>query len=144
MTYGAGNRIDRDIEQALRDEGRTTRGTTMEFSRQAEMLKDAFQTHLAPFDPSGEGGLATAGLLAGLPGVFDEFGASLRAVADRMGDGPFQRAAQEVLHELAAATSGLRDRAAESSGQFERDHENELNRLRNPRPQEQAWDTARN
>jgi|HubBroStandDraft_2_1064218.scaffolds.fasta_scaffold857163_2 hypothetical protein len=117
---------------------------TSAFSARAEALKDAIQTHLTPFDPAGEGGVATAGLLASLPDVYDEFGKSLRTIADRMGDGPFERAAQEILHELAAATSGMRDKAAESSAQFERDHEGELHRLRNPRPQEAAWDTARN
>ena len=116
----------------------------MGHSRQAEAVKEAVQTHLAPFDPAGEGGLATADLLGELPGVYDDLGQSLRAIADRMGDGPFARAAQDVLHELAAATAGLRDKAAESSAQLERDHEPELRRLREPRPQEHAWDTANN
>ena len=102
-------------------------------------LQEAFQTHLAPFDPGGRGGLATADLLGDLPGVYDAFGQALRTVADRMGDGPYAQAAQEVLHELAAATAGLRDKAAESAAQFERSHEPELKRLRNPRPQEAAW-----
>lgn len=116
----------------------------MGFSKETEALKEAFQTHLAPYDPAGEGGLATADLLAGLPDVFDEFGAALRSIADRMGDGPFAASAREVLHELAARTSGLRDAAHESSQQFERAHQVELDRLRNPRPQEQAWDVRAN
>jgi hypothetical protein len=116
----------------------------MGFDRNTEAIRDALQTHLASFDPAGEGGLATAGLLGGLPDVFDELARSIRTVADRMGDGPFERAAQDILHELAAMASGGHDKAAESARQFERDHEPELRRLREPRQQEQAWDTANN
>jgi hypothetical protein len=116
----------------------------MTTSPRAMALVDAIQTHLAPFHPAAEGGLATAELIAGMGGVYDTLAQALRTVADRMGDGPFQQAAQNLLHELAAGTAGLRDKAAESSAQFERDHEPELKRLREPRPQEQAWDTANN
>jgi hypothetical protein len=95
------------------------------------------------FEP--EGGLEWADFHHAMPGVFSELGDHIRAMGERLGDDyPDDPAVTDGWHDAANQVAALHDHFEELAQLFERQHAEELARLRDPRPNEEVWDVTRN
>jgi hypothetical protein len=67
----------------------------------------------------------------------------MNRLADRLGsEFPVHHAVIEHLHEMAATTAGLAEFAQEAHSIHRVAHAKELERIEEPRPNEQIWDVA--
>lgn len=83
--------------------------------------------------------------LAGLPGLFDALAAAVAGVAERLGsEFPVHPSVPEHLEEIAATVAGMGEFAAEAHGIHRVAHAAEMERIENPRPNEELWDVAGN
>jgi hypothetical protein len=76
----------------------------------------------------------------GMPGTFRQFAADLAGVGDRLGESPINAPVLEALKEAAATLAGIADQFDEVKATFQSEHEHELKRYDDPRPDEKAWD----
>jgi hypothetical protein len=98
---------------------------------------------MARFDP---------GNLAQLEGIFPDlctlFGGLARGIgglAAKYGDDlPVKPVVAEAISEIAASLGGLSAAAEEAHGLFRSAHQDEIERIENPRPNEKVWDTTSN
>jgi hypothetical protein len=97
--------------------------------------------HIGSWEP--ENAKDLDGFLAALPELFDTLGGSLRSVAGRLDGLPIHRSVIERLHDIAATIGGMSDFSGEAHATHRAQHEKELERIENPRPQEEFWDVSR-
>jgi len=95
--------------------------------------------HLGAWTP--EDGEDAARMCRVLPQVIRSLAAALGSLADLYRDGPFDRQIADMLDELAKGEHTVAGYADELGPAFERLHEQQLNRLRHPRPGESTWNT---
>jgi hypothetical protein len=92
-----------------------------------------------------ENALELDSFLAGLPGLFEALAAAMAGVAERLGaEFPVDPAVPEHLAEIAATVAGMGDFAAEAHAIHRTVHAPELERIENPRQNEDLWDVAAN
>ncbi|MBM7786495.1 hypothetical protein [Tenggerimyces flavus] len=83
--------------------------------------------------------------LGDLSELYDALATTQARLAERFGsDLPIGAAVVEHLSELASGAAALTDHARESRSIFRSAHEDEFNRLENPRPKEELWDVTTN
>ncbi len=83
--------------------------------------------------------------LAGLPLLFEALAAAVSGVAERLGsEFPVHPSVPEHLEEIAATVAGMGEFAAEAHAIHRVAHAAELERIENPRPNEELWDVAGN
>lgn len=82
---------------------------------------------------------------ADLPDFFERQISAFQAFADHLEqEQPLEPAVAEHYREMLANLAGIRDHVQEGISVFESAHERELQRLEEPRPNEQAWDVTQN
>lgn len=80
-----------------------------------------------------------------LPEVTESLGSAISSIADTLGsDNPVDVQVADKLREIASAIAGTSDLTAEAHSTFRSAHEDDLNRLENPRPGEELWDQQSN
>lgn len=98
---------------------------------------------LGRFDPSNLDELE--GVFPDLKELFEGLAAGIKGLSAKFGDDlPVKPHVAEAIGELGAALAGLGDAAEEAHSLFLTAHEDEINRIRNPRPNERIWDTTAN
>lgn len=103
---------------------------------------EAFAAACTGFDPQSADELR--GMFEGLPQYFEEQAAAMKAFVDKCGsEFPLKSVVVEALGEIASNLAGLQDHASEVNQTFLQAHEDELNRLDNPRHGEELWDVSR-
>jgi len=81
--------------------------------------------------------------LGSLPRLFESVASSLSHVADTLGDQfPVDPSVPERLREIASTVTGMADYSGEAHAAHRVAHERELERIENPRPNEQLWDVT--
>ena len=106
-------------------------------------LAEEVQAGFAGFDPHNVADME--GMFQDMPDFFDQFTTGIRTLASRFGEQlPVDPRVAEAIMEVGATLSGLADHCRETHKLFEQAHETELERLRNPRPQEKIWDVQNN
>lgn len=106
-------------------------------------VTDAIDEHIgaAEFDNA----VAIFGFLAGLEPMCSHLGMALANAAARLGsDSPLDRAVVDHLNEMAAFAVNLGAWGQQAHSLARAAHENDLQRLENPRPNEQAFDVQAN
>lgn len=92
-----------------------------------------------------ENALDLDGFLAGLPALFEMLAAAMAGVAERLGtEFPVHPSVPEHLEEIAATVAGMGEFAAEAHAIHRLAHAAEMERIENPRPNEELWDVAGN
>ena len=92
-----------------------------------------------------ENALDLDSFLAGLPGLFEAVAASVASVAERLGsEFPVDPSVPDHLQEIAATVAGMGEYAAEAHAIHRLAHAAEMERIENPRPNEELWDVAGN
>ena len=108
-------------------------------SSNIDAATEAINQHVGGFRPVTPGSLGM--FLQALPDLLHSVGGSLSNVADTLGEEfPVEPSLVERLREIAASVSGLADSAGEAHSVHRNAHEKELERLENPRVNEQFWD----
>lgn len=80
-----------------------------------------------------------------LKDVFESLKDGVQKLSDKFGEElPVKPEVAEGIGEAVSALAGLQDHFEELEKRFEQLHHDELERLRNPRPQEELWDKSRN
>lgn len=81
--------------------------------------------------------------LSGLPDYFAAVASAFNTVAERLADGyPVHPSVPERLREIASTIGGMADYSGEAHAAHRAMHERELERLENPRRNEQFWDVS--
>ncbi len=105
----------------------------------AEAVTEGF----ANFDPHNAADLM--GMFETMPDFFEELARALNVLAQKSEDElPIHPATQEGIREIAAVLGGLHDQAGELNKLFRETHAKEIERIEEPRPQEQLWDVSTN
>lgn len=92
-----------------------------------------------------ENALDLDAFLAGLPRLFETLAASVATVGELLGaEYPVDPALPEHLLEIAATVAGMGDLAAEAHNIHRIAHAMQLERIEEPRPNEQLWDVVEN
>jgi hypothetical protein len=108
-----------------------------------EATAEAVESHIGGWRPESAADLDL--FLASLPLLFEAVSNSIIRVAATLGaDFPVDAAVPERLHEIAATVAGMADFSAEAHAVHRVAHAAELERIENPRPNEQIWDVAQN
>ena len=103
---------------------------------------DAVGEHLGGYEP--ENGLEWADFMASLPDLSTEVGDHLNTIGERLGDDyPDDPQVTEAWNSYAQKVRSSADEAEEAHQAFERAHEDELRRLREPRQNEEVWDVSK-
>lgn len=106
-------------------------------------LAEEVQSGFGNFSP--ENVLDMEGMFEDLPEFFEAFRDGVRTLGTRFGEQlPIDPKVAEAIMEVGATLSGLADHCREMRQLFETAHATELERLRNPRPQEKIWDVSQN
>lgn len=112
-------------------------------SQQVDAAAEAIEEHVGGFEP--ENMTDFEGFLQRLPRLFEALAGSLATVAERHGgEYPVNPAVIDHLHEMASAAAGQQEYAAEAHQIFATSHAEDLQRLNDPRPNEQLWDVVEN
>lgn len=112
-------------------------------AHQLEAATEAIHGSIGGFEPENVEDLGA--FLQDLPNVFEAMTSGLHRLADRFGDElPLHSSVVEHVREMASSLSGLHEYAAEAHHVFRTAHEQELERLENPRPNEKLWDVVEN
>jgi len=92
-----------------------------------------------------ENALDLDSFLGGLPGLFEALAAAVAGVAERLGsEFPVHPSVPDHLQEIAATAAGMSEFAAEAHAIHRTAHAAEMDRIENPRPNEELWDVAGN
>lgn len=92
-----------------------------------------------------ESALDLDSFLEGLPALFEVLAAAMAGVAERLGaEFPVHPSVPEHLEEIAATVAGMGEFAAEAHAIHRIAHAAEMERIENPRPNEELWDVAGN
>jgi hypothetical protein len=119
--------------------GGTQPGRKRTVSSQVDAATEAIDQHIGGYEPQTPTDLGM--FLQALPQLFESLGTALSHVADTLGDQfPVEPALPEQLREIGASAAGLADQATEAHSVHRNAHEKELERLENPRTNEQFWD----
>lgn len=104
---------------------------------------EAISEYIGTWAP--ENALDLDSFLAGLPGLFEALAAAVAGVAERLGaEFPVHPTVAEHLDEIAATVAGMGEFAAEAHMIHRIAHAAEMERIENPRPNEELWDVAGN
>jgi hypothetical protein len=104
---------------------------------------EAVTAGFAGFEPQNATDLRT--MFSDFPDFYGELARGVGILADKFdGELPVHPSVAEGIREMVATLAGLRDHADELNGMFKQAHEKELQRLDEPRPQEELWDVSRN
>ena len=100
---------------------------------------EAVEQVIGGYDPEN---LMSAGqVFPDLGEFWEAMARSLDALKDRLADGsPLNNSLIESLGEMSAVVGGLADTAREGYADFQRIHEDDINRIENPRPGEEKAD----
>jgi hypothetical protein len=108
-------------------------------SSPVEAAAEAVHQHIGGFTPESAGELDR--FLHDLPRLFERTAEALAQLADRFGsDLPVHPSVHEHLRELAAVSAGSAEFAEEAWSLHRTVHDRELERIENPRPNEDLWD----
>jgi hypothetical protein len=108
-----------------------------------EAAAEALETHIGSWQPENAADLDV--FLASLPMLFEAVSNSIIRVASTLGaEFPVDAVVPERLHEIAATVAGMTDFSAEAHAVHRVAHARELERIENPRPNEQIWDVGQN
>jgi hypothetical protein len=103
---------------------------------------EAATQHIGGWEPENASDLDM--FLAGLPQYFEAVGQAFSQVADRLSDGyPVHPSVPERLREIGSTIMGMADYSGEAHAAHRAMHEQELDRLENPRTREEFWDVSR-
>jgi hypothetical protein len=92
-----------------------------------------------------ENALDLDAFLEGLPRLFEAVAASVAGVAERLGsEFPVDPSVPEHLQEIAATVAGMGEFAGEAHAIHRIAHAAEMDRIENPRPNEELWDVVEN
>jgi hypothetical protein len=81
--------------------------------------------------------------LQDFPQLFEHLGQAVITMASTLGEQfPVDPSLPEKLREIGASVSGMAEEAREAHGVHRNVHEAEMNRIENPRPNEQMWDVT--
>ena len=98
---------------------------------------------MAGFDPANLKELE--GIFPDLKELFDGLATGIRGLSAKYGDElPVKPVVAEAIAEIAATCAGLSAATEEAHGTFRSAHADEIERIENPRPNEQVWDTTSN
>jgi hypothetical protein len=104
-----------------------------------QALGEEVQAGFSGFKPENINDLT--GMFDDLPEFWNQFADGIRTLASRFDDElPVDPAVAEAIREMGATVVGLREHCVEMAALFERAHEAELKRLREPRVNEKMWD----
>lgn len=104
---------------------------------------DAITEHVAGFEP--ENVTDILGFLSGLDHLFSTLGSSLITVAERLGsEHPVDASVVDMVQQMGSHALNLGEYGTTAHGLFRAAHETELQRLEQPRVNEQEWDVERN
>jgi len=107
-----------------------------------DKITDAISEAFTGYEPND--GIEWADLLHAMPGLFTELGAQIKTLGERLGDDyPDTPAVTDSWNDLGDAANGIGDAGEELAQTFEREHEDELKRLREPRQNEEVWDVSK-
>lgn len=108
-----------------------------------QQAAEAVTAGFANFNP--ENATDLMGMFEGLSPFFEELASLLDVLARKSEDElPVHPTVNEGLREIVATLTGLRDHAEELNGIFREAHKTEIERIENPRPQEELWDVRNN
>lgn len=111
-------------------------------THQLEDTAEAIHQGIGGFEPENVDDLGS--FLQALPATYDAFTSGLQQLADRFGDElPVHSAVVEHIREMASQFAGLFEYGNEAYGIFRNSHENDLERLENPRPGEEFMDVSK-
>lgn len=110
-------------------------------SNQLGDTAEAIQQGIGGFEPENVEDLGA--FLQALPAVYEALASGLNRVADRFGDEyPLHPAVVEHIRELGSHAAGQHEYAAEAHHVFTTTHQDDLERLENPRPGEEFMDVG--
>jgi hypothetical protein len=126
--------------------GRRSRSNPQEHisgSSHIDAATEAVSEYIGSWSP--DSALDLDSFLAGLPRLFDTLAAAVSGVAERLtAEFPVHPSVPEHLEEIAATVAGMSEFAAEAHAIHLVAHAAELERIENPRPNEELWDVATN
>jgi hypothetical protein len=104
---------------------------------------EAITQHIAGFEP--ENVIDIMGFLSGLDHLFSTLGSSLITVSEKLGsEHPVDASVVDMLQQMGSHALNLGEYGTTAHGLFRAAHETELQRLEQPRVNEQEWDVERN
>lgn len=107
-----------------------------------DAITEAIDSGIGGFEPENVDHLGA--FLQSLPGVYEALTSGLNRLADRFGDElPLHPAVVEHIREMASSAAGLFEYSNEAYGIFRSSHEDDLERLENPRPGEEFMDASK-
>jgi hypothetical protein len=110
-------------------------------SNQLQDTAEAIHQGIGSFEPENVDDLGA--FLQGLPAVYEALTSGLSRLADRFGDEyPLHPAVVEHIRELGSAAAGQHEYAAEAHHIFTTSHQDDLERLDNPRTGEEFMDVS--
>jgi hypothetical protein len=119
------------------------KGDRQAVSGHIDAATEAVSEYIGAWAP--ENALELDSFLAGLPRLFEALAAAMAGVAERLGsEFPVQPSVPEHLLEIASTVAGMGDLAAEAHAIHRVAHAAEMERIENPRPNEELWDVAGN
>lgn len=108
-----------------------------------DAASEAVTQHIGGWEPENASDLD--GMLARLPQFFDATSQAFSTMAERLADGyPVHPSVPEILREIGSTIAGMSDFSGEAHAAHRNMHERELERLENPRRNEQFWDVKEN
>lgn len=112
-------------------------------SSHIDAATEAVSEYIGAWAP--ESALDLDSFLSGLPRLFDTLAAAVSGVAERLtAEFPIHPSVPEHLEEIAATVAGMSEFAAEAHAIHLVAHAAEMERIENPRPNEELWDVATN
>jgi hypothetical protein len=108
---------------------------------QIDAATEAIDQGIGSFEPENVDDLGA--FLQALPAVYEALGNGLNRLADRFGDElPIHQSVVEHIREMASSAFGLHEYGGEAYQLFVNTHEDDLERLENPRPGEEFMDVS--
>lgn len=112
-------------------------------SSSIDAATEAIDQHIGSWEP--QTAVELDEFLSGLPRLVESMSTSLAQVADKLGEQfPVEASVTQMIREIAAHIGGMTDMAGEAHTVHRGAHEKELERIENPRNNEQLWDVTTN
>lgn len=112
-------------------------------SKHIDAAAEAVESHIGSWQP--ENAVDLDMFLSGLPRLFEAVSTSIGHVAGTLGaDFPVDPSVPERLNEIAATVAGMADFSGEAHAVHRAAHAREMERIEEPRPNEQIWDVSQN